>query len=61
MATYRCPACGYEYDEQAGEPREGFPAGTPMSDVPRRLDLPRLRRARGAGLREGGLTWPLLP
>jgi rubredoxin len=34
MATYRCPGCGYEYDEQAGEPREGFPAGTAMSEVP---------------------------
>ena len=34
MAKYRCTVCGYEYDEAAGEPREGFPAGTPMSDVP---------------------------
>jgi rubredoxin len=34
MAAYRCPGCGYRYDEQAGEPREGFPAGTPMRDVP---------------------------
>jgi rubredoxin len=31
---YACPACGYTYDEQAGHPREGFPAGTPWSEVP---------------------------
>jgi alkane 1-monooxygenase len=30
----RCPACGYVYDEVTGDPREGFPAGTPWSAVP---------------------------
>jgi alkane 1-monooxygenase len=34
MSRYRCPACGYEYDEQTGHPREGFPAGTSWSEVP---------------------------
>ena len=34
MSRYRCPGCGYEYDEEAGHPREGFPAGTPWSEVP---------------------------
>jgi rubredoxin len=34
MSVYRCPDCGYEYDEAAGEPREGFPAGTPWSAIP---------------------------
>jgi rubredoxin len=34
MSTYRCPGCGYTYDEQTGHPREGFPAGTPWSEVP---------------------------
>ncbi|MFN8112643.1 MAG: rubredoxin [Solirubrobacterales bacterium] len=34
MAAHRCPVCGYVYDEADGEPREGFPAGTPWSDVP---------------------------
>ena len=29
-----CPGCGYVYDEAAGDPREGFPAGTPWSAVP---------------------------
>ncbi|WP_436500214.1 fatty acid desaturase [Actinokineospora sp. HUAS TT18] len=30
----RCPSCGYVYDEAVGDPREGFPAGTPWSAVP---------------------------
>ena len=34
MAAYRCPVCDYTYDEAAGAPREGFPAGTPWADVP---------------------------
>ena len=34
MASYACPVCEYVYDESRGEPREGFPPGTPWSDVP---------------------------
>jgi rubredoxin len=34
VSVYRCPGCGYTYDEQTGHPREGFPAGTPWSEVP---------------------------
>ena len=34
MAAYRCPVCEYVYDEAEGAPREGFPAGTPWSEVP---------------------------
>ena len=30
----RCPGCGYVYDQAVGDPREGFPAGTPWSAVP---------------------------
>ena len=25
MSRWRCPSCGYSYDEQRGHPREGFP------------------------------------
>ncbi|OZC58711.1 rubredoxin [Rhodococcus sp. 06-621-2] len=32
MTAYECPVCNYVYDEAAGAPREGFPAGTPWSD-----------------------------
>jgi rubredoxin len=34
VSRYRCPACGYVYDEGLGHPHEGFPAGTPWSEVP---------------------------
>ncbi|HEY1522457.1 MAG TPA: rubredoxin [Solirubrobacteraceae bacterium] len=32
--VYRCPDCGYLYDEATGHPREGFAPGTPFSSVP---------------------------
>ena len=31
---YVCPNCGHHYSEKAGEPREGFPPGTPWADIP---------------------------
>jgi alkane 1-monooxygenase len=31
---FRCPGCGYVYDERAGHPREGFAPGTSWSKVP---------------------------
>ena len=34
MSRFRCPVCDYVYDEARGEPREGFPPGTPFADVP---------------------------
>ncbi len=34
MSRYRCEVCDYVYDEARGEPREGFPAGTPWAEVP---------------------------
>lgn len=34
MATFACPECGFTYDEASGNPREGFPPGTPFADVP---------------------------
>jgi rubredoxin len=34
MSAFRCPGCGYVYDEAEGHPREGFPAGTQWSEVP---------------------------
>ena len=33
-SRYRCEVCDYVYDESTGEPREGFPAGTPWDQVP---------------------------
>lgn len=34
MSKYRCPGCDYEYDEAAGDPHEGFAAGTAWADIP---------------------------
>jgi rubredoxin len=34
MAGYRCPGCGYVYDEAKGNAREGFPPGTAWVQVP---------------------------
>ena len=34
MSRYVCPECGLVYDEATGIPREGFPPGTPFSEVP---------------------------
>jgi rubredoxin len=34
VSAFRCPECGYVFDEEAGDPREGFPAGTAWSSVP---------------------------
>ena len=31
---YVCPGCDYAYDEQAGDPREAFAAGTSWSEIP---------------------------
>ena len=33
-ASVACPGCGYTYDPALGDEREGFPAGTPWTDVP---------------------------
>lgn len=34
FAKYRCPGCGHLYDEQRGNPREGFPPGTRWDAFP---------------------------
>ncbi|QBF46500.1 alkane 1-monooxygenase [Janibacter limosus] len=34
VASAACPGCGYEYLVAAGDEHEGFPAGTPWSEIP---------------------------
>jgi rubredoxin len=34
VSRWRCPGCGYLYDEQTGHPHEGFPPGTPFAAIP---------------------------
>ena len=31
---YICPVCGYMYDPAAGDPENGFPAGTEFDALP---------------------------
>jgi len=40
MAKYVCTVCGYEYDEEAGCPEKGIPAGTKWEDVPESFTCP---------------------
>lgn len=32
---YQCPACGYVYDEDQGDPDEGFSPGTLWTAIPK--------------------------
>lgn len=34
MSRYRCPECGYLFDEEAGDDFEGYPPGTPFEALP---------------------------
>ena len=40
MSRYRCPECGYTYDESRGDPHEGFPPGTLWRDIPEDYTCP---------------------
>lgn len=40
MKRYRCPECGYVYDESKGDAHEGFPPGTLWSDLPEDFACP---------------------
>lgn len=33
MSKFICPNCEYVYDEATGDPREGWPAGTPFDSI----------------------------
>lgn len=34
MTEYKCPGCGYIYDEAKGAPHEGYPGGTRWDTLP---------------------------
>ena len=34
MTRYRCPGCGYTYDEARGNAHEGFAPGTTWARIP---------------------------
>ncbi|MFT4187706.1 MAG: rubredoxin [Aeromicrobium sp.] len=33
MAKFICPNCEYVYSEDEGDPREGWPPGTPFAEI----------------------------
>ena len=33
MSRFICPSCEYVYDEERGDPREGWPPGTPFDQI----------------------------
>ena len=37
---YTCSVCGYEYDEEAGDPANGIAPGTKWEDVPDDFSCP---------------------
>lgn len=40
MTEYRCPECGYTYDEASGDDFEGFAPGTAFPDLPQDFACP---------------------
>jgi rubredoxin len=34
MMRYRCPGCGYTYDEARGDAHQGFAPGTTWAQIP---------------------------
>ena len=34
VPEYRCPGCGYLYDEAVGDKHEGYPPGYAFADLP---------------------------
>lgn len=37
---YVCELCGMIYDEEIGDPRHGYPAGTKFADLPEYYECP---------------------
>ena len=40
MNVYRCPECGYTYDETKGDEHEGYPPGTSFHELPEDFACP---------------------
>ncbi|WP_123023949.1 rubredoxin [Mycolicibacterium stellerae] len=40
MISAQCPECEYRYRETTANARDGFPAGTPWSEVPNDWNCP---------------------
>lgn len=40
VAKYVCSVCGYEYDEETGDPDNGIAPGTKWEDIPEDFTCP---------------------
>lgn len=40
MAAFRCPECGYVYNENLGDEFEGYTAGTRFAELPEDFTCP---------------------
>ena len=40
MKKYVCEVCGWEYDEELGDPENGIAPGTKFSDLPDDFECP---------------------
>jgi len=40
MSKYRCPECGYIFDENKGDEHEGYPPGTVFAGLPQDFTCP---------------------
>jgi rubredoxin len=40
MSSYRCPECGYVYDESQGDDHEGYRPGTTFEMLPKDFACP---------------------
>jgi rubredoxin len=49
---YRCRICGYIYDPEKGEPREGVAPGTSFEKLPRNFRCPECHAYATAGGRK---------
>ena len=43
---YVCDVCGYEYDEELGDPDNGIAPGTKFEDLPDDWRCPRCKRKK---------------
>lgn len=46
MKKWQCCICGFVYDEAAGLPEEGIPAGTPWAAIPADWSCPECGAAK---------------
>ena len=51
-SRYRCIICGYIYDPERGDPKQGVPPGTPYKRLPKMYKCPECGAYATAGGRK---------